>query len=133
MGLSVRAAVAVGPVAGSRSFGLRRVLNGEPHAPHAGLDVAVPSGTPVRAAAAGTVINTGHYFYAGNSVFVDHGQGLITIYLHLSHIDVKAGDTVERGANLGAVGATGLVTGPHLHWGVLLNGDYVDPGLFLKR
>ena len=117
----------------SSSFGLRRVLNGEPHAPHAGLDVAVPSGTPVRTAAAGQVINTGDYFYAGNSVFVDHGQGLITIYLHLSRIDVKAGDLVARGENLGAVGATGLVTGPHLHWGVLLNGVYVDPGLFLKR
>ncbi len=117
----------------SSNFGLRRVLNGQERAPHAGLDVAVPTGTPVRAAAAGRVINTGGYFYAGNTVFVDHGQGFITIYLHLSRIDVKEGDVVERGANLGAVGATGLVTGPHLHWGVLLNGVYVDPGLFMKR
>jgi murein DD-endopeptidase MepM/ murein hydrolase activator NlpD len=117
----------------SSNFGLRRVLNGQERAPHAGLDVAVPTGTPVRAAAPGRVINTGGYFYAGNTVFVDHGQGFITIYLHLSRIDVKEGDVVERGANLGAVGATGLVTGPHLHWGVLLNGVYVDPGLFMKR
>ena len=117
----------------SSNFGLRRVLNGQERAPHAGLDVAVPSGTPVHAAAAGRVINTGHYFYAGSTVFVDHGQGFITIYLHLSRIDVKEGDSVERGAVLGAVGATGLVTGPHLHWGVLLNGVYVDPGLFIKR
>jgi murein DD-endopeptidase MepM/ murein hydrolase activator NlpD len=117
----------------SSSFGLRRVLNGQERAPHAGLDVAVPTGTPVRAAAPGRVINTGDYFYAGKTVFVDHGQGLITIYLHLSRVDVKEGDSVERGANLGAVGATGLVTGPHLHWGVLMNGVYVDPGLFLKR
>lgn len=117
----------------SSNFGLRRVLNGQERAPHAGLDVAVPTGTIVRAAAAGRVINTGGYFYAGNTVFVDHGQGFITIYLHLSRIDVNEGDEVERGATLGAVGATGLATGPHLHWGVLLNGVYVDPGLFLKR
>lgn len=116
----------------SSRFGLRRVLNGQERAPHGGLDVAVPTGTPVRAAAAGRVINTGNYFYAGNTVFVDHGQGFITVYLHLSRIDVKENDTVERGATLGAVGATGLVTGPHLHWGVLLNGVYVDPELFLK-
>ena len=108
------------------------MLNGQERAPHGGLDVAVPTGTPVRAAAAGRVINTGGYFYAGNTVFVDHGQGFITVYLHLSRIDVREGDRVERGAMLGAVGATGLVTGPHLHWGVLLNGVYVDPELFLK-
>lgn len=117
----------------SSRFGLRRVLNGEERTPHGGLDVAVPTGTPVRAAAPGRVINTGGYFYAGNTVFVDHGQGFITVYLHLSRIDVKQGDAVERGDVLGAVGATGLVTGPHLHWGVLLNGVYVDPELFLKQ
>lgn len=114
-------------------FGLRRVLNGEERAPHAGLDVGAPTGTPVRAASAGRVLNTGDYFYAGKTVFVDHGQGFITVYLHLSRIDVAQGDVVERGALLGAVGATGLVTGPHLHWGVLLNGVYVDPELFLQR
>jgi murein DD-endopeptidase MepM/ murein hydrolase activator NlpD len=117
----------------SARFGLRRVLNGQERAPHGGLDVAVPTGTPVRAASAGRVVNTGDYFYAGKTVFLDHGQGFITVYLHLSRIDVKEGDTVERSATLGAVGATGLVTGPHLHWGVLMNGVYVDPELFLKR
>jgi len=117
----------------SSRFGLRRVLNGQERAPHGGLDVAAPTGTPVHAANAGRVINTGDYFYAGKSVFLDHGKGFITVYLHLSRIDVKEGDTVDRGALLGAVGATGLVTGPHLHWGVLLNGVYVDPELFLKR
>lgn len=117
----------------SARFGLRRVLNGQARAPHAGLDVAVPTGTPIRAAAAGRVVNTGDFYYAGQSVFVDHGQGFITVYIHMSRIDVKEGDVVERGALLGAVGATGLVTGPHLHWGVLLNGTYVDPELFLHR
>lgn len=114
-------------------FGLRRVLNGQERAPHAGLDVGVPTGTPVYAASAGRVINIGDYFYAGKTVFIDHGQGFITVYLHLSRIDVTEGDVVERGALLGAVGATGLVTGPHLHWGVLLNGVYVDPEFFLQR
>jgi murein DD-endopeptidase MepM/ murein hydrolase activator NlpD len=116
----------------SARFGLRRVLNGTEGSPHAGLDVAVGTGTPLRAAAAGRVIATGDYFYSGKSVFVDHGQGFITLYIHMSRIDVKEGDSVERGATLGLSGATGRVTGPHLHWAVLLNGVYVDPELFLK-
>jgi murein DD-endopeptidase MepM/ murein hydrolase activator NlpD len=117
----------------SARFGLRRVLNGKEGSPHAGLDVAVGSGTPLRAAAAGRIIATGDYFYSGKSVFVDHGQGFITLYLHMSRIDVEEGDSVERGATLGLSGATGRVTGPHLHWAVLLNGVYVDPALFLSR
>ena len=116
----------------SARFGMRRVLNGEEGSPHAGLDVAVGTGTPLRAAAAGRVIATGDYFYSGQSVFVDHGQGFITLYIHMSRIDVKEGDSVERGAMLGLSGATGRVTGPHLHWSVLLNGVYVDPELFLQ-
>ncbi len=116
----------------SARFGLRRVLNGEEGSPHAGLDVAVGTGTPLRAAAAGRVIATGDYFYSGKSVFVDHGQGFITLYIHMSRIDVQEGDAVARGATLGLSGATGRVTGPHLHWSVLLNGVYVDPELFLK-
>lgn len=116
----------------SARFGLRRMLNGKEGSPHAGLDVAVATGTPLRAAAAGRVIAIGDYFYSGKSVFVDHGQGFITLYIHLSRLDVKEGDPVERGAALGLSGATGRVTGPHLHWAVLLNGVYVDPELFLQ-
>ncbi len=121
---------AKGPL--SARFGLRRVLNGKESSSHNGLDVAVGTGTPLRAAAAGRVIATGDYFYSGQSVFVDHGQGFITLYIHMSRIDVKEGDAVERGALLGLSGATGRVTGPHLHWAVLLNGVYVDPELFLR-
>jgi len=116
----------------SARFGLRRILNGEEGSPHAGLDVAVGTGTALRVAAAGRVIATGDYFYSGKSVFVDHGQGFITLYIHMSRIDVQEGDAVDRGAMLGLSGATGRVTGPHLHWAVLLNGVYVDPELFLK-
>ena len=116
----------------SARFGLRRILNGQGGSPHAGLDVAVGTGTLLRAAAPGRVINTGDYFYSGKSVFVDHGQGFITLYIHMSRIDVTEGDAVERGATLGLSGATGRVTGPHLHWAVLLNGVYVDPELFLQ-
>ena len=113
-------------------FGERRVLNGKESAPHAGLDLAIGPGTLVRVAAAGRVLATGDYCYSGKSVFVDHGQGFITLYIHMSRIDVKEGDLVARGRVLGASGATGRVTGPHLHWSVLLNGVYVDPELFLK-
>ena len=116
----------------SARFGLRRVLNGQEGSPHAGLDVAVGTGTPLRAAAAGRVIAIGDYFYSGKSVFVDHGQGFITLYIHMSRIDVNENDNVARGATLGLSGATGRVTGPHLHWAVLLNGVYVDPELFLN-
>lgn len=121
---------AQGPL--SARFGLRRLYNGQEGAPHAGLDVAVGTGTPLRAAAAGRVIATGDYFYAGKTVFIDHGQGFITVYIHMSRIDVKEGDMLARAAPLGLSGATGRVTGPHLHWGVLLNGVYVDPELFLR-
>lgn len=117
----------------SSRFGLRRFFNGLPRQPHAGLDVAVGSGTPVSAAADGIVINTGDYFFNGNTVFIDHGQGLITAYMHLSRLDVHSGQAVKRGDVLGAVGATGRVTGPHLHWAVILNNTPVDPELFLAR
>jgi len=116
----------------SARFGLRRVLNGQEGSPHAGLDVAVGTGTPLRAASAGRIVNTGDYFYSGKTVFVDHGRGFITVYIHMSRVDVSEGDRVARGATLGLSGATGRVTGPHLHWGVLLNGAYVDPELFLR-
>jgi murein DD-endopeptidase MepM/ murein hydrolase activator NlpD len=120
-----------GPV--SSVFGLRRFFNNEPRQPHSGIDIAAPVGAPVVAPLAGTVIQTGEYFFNGKTVFLDHGQGLISMFNHLSHIAVENGARVSQGQKIGEVGMSGRVTGPHLHWTVSLNNSRVDPALFLPE
>ncbi len=125
----------VTPVDGRLSslFGLKRFFNEIPKRPHNGLDIAAATGTPIVAPAAARVINTGHYYFNGNTVFLDHGQGLLSAYLHMHEIKVKPGDSVVQGQQLGTVGASGRVTGPHLHWIVYLNKTPVDPALFISE
>jgi murein DD-endopeptidase MepM/ murein hydrolase activator NlpD len=123
----------IAPASGrlSSRFGLARVINGQPRAPHRGLDLAAPTGTPVRAPSGGTVSHVGDFFFNGRTVFVDHGQGLISMICHLDQVEVTAGQEVRPGQRLGLSGASGRATGPHVHWTVFLNGTAVDPELFL--
>ena len=118
------------PVRGAkdgRNFGHRRVFNGQPRAPHSGADLRATTGTPIYAANRGRIVLAKDLFFSGNAVYIDHGYGLYTTYLHLSQIDVAVGEMVERGQQLGLAGATGRVTGAHLHWGVRLVDARVDP------
>ncbi|MBI3545814.1 MAG: peptidoglycan DD-metalloendopeptidase family protein [Gammaproteobacteria bacterium] len=123
------------PVQGriSSTFGLRRFYNNEERQPHSGLDIAAPIGTAVAAPFAGSVIETGSYFFNGNTVFLDHGQGLISMFNHLSRIGVKIGERVQAGQKIGEVGMSGRATGPHLHWTISLNNSRVDPEFFLPE
>ncbi len=123
------------PVAGiiSSPFGLKRFFNQQPRKPHRGIDIAAEQGQAIVAPADATVINVGDYFFNGNTVFLDHGQGLITLYCHMDKIDVQLGQQVAQGEKIGEVGMTGRVTGPHLHWGVRLNRQWVDPTLLLEK
>lgn len=113
-------------------FGHRRILNGQARSPHSGLDIAADSGTPVVAAADGKITLADDLYFNGKTIFVDHGQGLITMYCHLSELNVAEGDTVLQGETIGLVGSTGRSTGPHLHWSVSLNGNRVDPLMMLE-
>jgi murein DD-endopeptidase MepM/ murein hydrolase activator NlpD len=115
----------------SSPFGLRRFFNGEERNPHSGLDFAVGAGTPIKAPAAGKVTLIGDYFFNGKTIFVDHGQGLISMFCHLSKVDVQLGQELPRGGVVGRVGATGRATGPHMHWNVSLNDARVDPAIFI--
>ena len=114
-------------VTGGRNFGHRRVFNDQPRAPHSGADLKAATGAKIFATNRGKVLLTGDFFFNGKAVFVDHGMGVLSMYLHLSEILVNEGQLLERGELLGLAGATGRVTGPHLHWGVRVTNARVDP------
>lgn len=117
----------------SSIFGLRRYFNEQARRPHSGLDIAAPQGTPVKAIESATVIESGNFFFSGNMVYLDHGQGLISLYAHMHTINVKPGDIVHKGQIIGTVGETGRVTGPHLHLAIIANQTLVDPLQFLPQ
>jgi murein DD-endopeptidase MepM/ murein hydrolase activator NlpD len=115
----------------SSRYGVARVLNGQPRSPHAGLDVAIPTGTPITAPADGIVLDADDYYFCGKTLFIDHGNGLVTMHCHLSEFIAKVGENVKQGQRVALSGATGRATGPHLHWSVYLNGVSVEPELFI--
>lgn len=125
----------IAPVRGyiTSTFGLRRFYNDKPRSPHTALDIAAPKGKPVLATADGQVINVHHRFFSGNTLIIDHGQGVKSLYAHLSKFKVKNGQHVKQGDVIGLVGKTGRVTGPHLHWALYLNQTTVDPLLFVSK
>lgn len=127
-GVALPLQVPVNNAPGGR-FGARRVFNGQPRQPHTGLDLTVPLGTPIVASADGVVVDAGDYFFNGNTVFLSHGQGMITMYCHMQDFAVQVGQRVQRGEVIGTVGMTGRATGPHLHWGVWMNHTWVNPKL----
>ena len=111
----------------SSRYGKKRFINGLPRSPHLALDIAAPSGTEIVAPESGTVILVGNFFYSGNYLIIDHGFGLLSSYSHLSKVNVKLDEYVDQGKKIGEVGATGRVTGPHLHWGIYLNKTRINP------
>lgn len=123
------------PVTGriSSIFGLRRFFNEQERRPHNGLDIAGKEGTPIKATASGTIIDAGDFFFSGNMVYLDHGQGIISLYAHLNNIVVKPGDTVKQGDVIGHLGQTGRATGPHLHFAIISNQTLIDPVFMLPK
>jgi len=123
------------PVTGriSSIFGLRRFFNEQERRPHSGLDIAAKEGTPIKAIADGTVIDSGDFFFSGNMIYLDHGQGIISLYAHMSKINVKPGDIIKQGDIIGEVGQTGRVTGPHLHFAIIANQTLIDPVFMLPK
>jgi murein DD-endopeptidase MepM/ murein hydrolase activator NlpD len=122
---------AQGPI--SSPFGLKRFFNDQARRPHSGIDIAAARGSDIIAPAAGEIILTGNFFFNGNSIFIDHGQGLITMYCHMDSLESHVGDKVNAGDIIGTIGSTGRATGPHLHWTVSLNNSRVEPLLFLAQ
>ncbi|CEK11144.1 M23 family metallopeptidase [Legionella hackeliae] len=112
-------------------FGLKRFYNNQSRPPHSGLDIGAPEGAPVHVIAKGNVVSAKEYFFTGNTVIVDHGMGLFSLYAHLKNMDVKVGDQLQQGQQVGIVGKTGRATGPHLHWSMIMNQTLVDPLLFV--
>ncbi len=123
------------PVTGriSSIFGLRRFFNEQERRPHSGLDIAAKEGTPIKATADGIVVDSGDFFFSGNMIYLDHGQGIISLYAHMSKITVKPGDVVRQGDIIGEVGQTGRVTGPHLHFAIIANQTLIDPVFMLPK